>query len=385
VDLGEGCTGVDSGTEAVVSSARQLAIERGAEWFPGIDPARLSVMVSGRRERPRCLLVKLRVHDGRNEAAIVLKARRTGSSREGRSVAQVRPTLLPAQPLPQADMARREFVGLDLIRAGFADSDATRFGIARPLAELRQYSAFLMDYIDQPTMRNRLMARSRLLPGRRPPDQRAAWTNAGAWLRIYHRLRPAEPAQPRNADAAAVAGLFDQYADFLARHTRGTDFTKLAQTASQLMIAAMPAKLPLVLGHGDFVVRNLFESPTGQISVIDPMPRWLVPPYEDLARFVVGMRLLGLQVFSRGLTFGQRQLDAYESAFLAGYFGSDEVPREQLRAYQLLMLLDKWSATVRPVPPAGPRRLVDTGRRRLADGYFRTEARRLLDGTVGSE
>ena len=90
------------------------------------------------------------------------------------------------------------------------------------------------------------------------------------------------------------------------------------------------------------------------------------------------MRLLGLQVASGGLAFGSGQLDRYEATFLRGYFNDVDVPRHPVRVYQLLVLLDKWSATVER--RAGQRRY-----RRLAlpasmtvHRYFRGQAGRLM-------
>jgi len=90
------------------------------------------------------------------------------------------------------------------------------------------------------------------------------------------------------------------------------------------------------------------------------------------------MRLLGWQIMSQGAAFGPDQLDAYQVAFFRGYFGAEAVPTEQLRVYQLLILLDKWSAAVRPPLLGSPRRRVHVTRQRWSDRYFRREARRLL-------
>ena len=114
-----------------------------------------------------------------------------------------------------------------------------------------------------------------------------------------------------------------------------------------------------------------------RLTVIDPMPRWKVPVYDDLARFLVGLRLIGLQVHTHGLAFGANTLDALEEASVAAYVGSD-ADRRPLRAYQLLILMDKWTAML-----DNPRRDLQGRLARrsalLADHRVRAEAERLLD------
>lgn len=362
----------------VVASALAAAAEHGAQWFPQLDAARLRVAPAGRRQdRPRGLLVRLRLHDGRREAFVVVKARKQSRGGPETSRSATRPVMVAAGQLPEVEMARREFDGLSMIWAAFGDRDSARYAVARPLTWLPEHAGFVMDHVADPTMRQQLMARSRLRPGGAQLED-AAWVNAGAWLRIYHGLRPAGALQPRLGQRARVAELFEPYAEFLAgRAGHAAFFAALARVGAQRAEAALPGDLPLVVGHGDFVVRNLFESPTGRITVIDPMPRWLAPAHEDLARFVVGMRMLGLQVLSHGLAFGQQQLDGYEAGFLRGYFGEDPVPWEELRAFQLLILMDKWSAAVRAAPRNSAGRLAHAAQQHWFDNYFRREARRM--------
>ena len=39
----------------------------------------------------------------------------------------------------------------------------------------------------------------------------------------------------------------------------------------------------MAVGHGDYAPRNLFVDRSGRVTVIDPMPRWVVPRVEDIA------------------------------------------------------------------------------------------------------
>lgn len=118
-------------------------------------------------------------------------------------------------------------------------------------------------------------------------------------------------------------------------------------------------------------------------GVFDPMPRWAVPCYEDLCRLLVGMRLVGLQIHTHGLAYGRPDVERREQDVIRGYHGGDQVPLAQLRCYQLLIMLDKWSALVDSDQPGWRPRLRTTSVE-IASGYLRGEARRLLSGGVGA-
>jgi hypothetical protein len=138
----------------------------------------------------------------------------------------------------------------------------------------------------------------------------------------------------------------------------------------------LPRELPLAVGHGDFAPRNMLLR-QGRLAVIDPLPRWQVPVYDDLCRFLVGLRLIGEQVHTHGLAFGSDTLDALEEAAIAAYLGAD-AQRAALRAYQLLILMDKWTAML-DSPRRDLRGRVVRRSATLADHRVRREAERLLD------
>ena len=103
-----------------------------------------------------------------------------------------------------------------------------------------------------------------------------------------------------------------------------------------------------------------------------------MPAPEDLCRFLVGVRLIGLQVHTHGAAFGTTTLDRWEQLVISGYYG-EQVPDATLRCHQLLILLDKWSAMLEPAGRGRWRTRVTTASQELATGYVRREALRLLD------
>lgn len=362
-----------------VRTLGRLAAERAGTWFPELAGAPVDVGVTVLSARPRCSLFRVRLSDARQARQVVVKVRSDGPFAAGRPAGE-RSGLVP-DALPAAAQAAVEYAGLCAFATRFGDDP--RFGVVRPRDHIAELDAVVMDHIDQPTLRRVLLAGSRFsgLPRdarlRRTSDR--AWGNAGAWLRAFHASTGEFDTQPRNAVRDDVVRAFDDYVGFLdARVGRGLP-VDLHRRARAVLEQALPERLPTAVGHGDFAARNMFVDGAGRISVFDPLPRWRVPVYEDLSRFLVGVRLLGLQVHSHGIAYPEVTLARREGAFLDGYFGTDPPDRAAALAYQLLILLDKWSALVsRPRPRRAPQKSVDRARRGWVDGYVRCEAQRLL-------
>jgi aminoglycoside phosphotransferase (APT) family kinase protein len=108
----------------------------------------------------------------------------------------------------------------------------------------------------------------------------------------------------------------------------------------------LPERLPLALGHGDFVPSNILIAPRGAVSVIDPLPAGRVPVYEDLARLLVSGRLLA----RRRRRPGTKAPRLPERALLSAYFDSDPVPVPCLRVFLALATLDRWADMVSRQP-----------------------------------
>jgi hypothetical protein len=236
------------------------------------------------------------------------------------------------------------------------------------------------DFVDQATLRAAVLATSRLRPGRRARLGDTPWENAGAWLRRFHEQPSPLDLPARLGTPDDVGDCYRRYAEFIgARIGRRSVLDELGASGPQIAKAALPADLPLRTGHGDFVATNLFTTASGRITGFDPLPLWRLPVYLDLATIVVGLRVLPVQAATQGLAFPREQLDAYEAALWRGYFGADPVPLPALQAFQLLVLLDRWSARVGlRSRRSGPRRQLQEIGVRLASRHYDDEARRLL-------
>lgn len=366
----------------LVSAVSEAASENADCWFPDLDAGRVRARLLAVDARPRCFLYRLELDDGRLQRPVVVKVRHSRADLRRLDKFDGRPVLTPERTMPDHETAKLEYDALRMIGDAVGHLDDSRFGVLRSLAWLPEHSAIVMDLAVEPTLRQRLLETSRLhrRPRRTGPPDLAAWSNAGAWLRVFHDHESDLPVTVRNATPAEAVDLIRGYADFLTAHVgASTVLSHLRDSADEVVDAALPPELPLRRSHGDFVANNMFAAASGRITVFDPLPKWSVPPYQDLATLVVGIRVLPLQATTQGLALSQAALGHYESALLGGYFGPERVPWPAVRAFQLLVLLDKWSAMVGKRTPHGRvRPQLHELRVRAASRHFHREARRLF-------
>jgi hypothetical protein len=374
-------TGVGSARSFVASAAkveeviRQRVTERADEWFPGMGP-RPAVALRPLKVRPRAMLYSARVGTGRRQRRVIAKVRRGWPDAD--QEADVRPRLTP-QFLGAPELTALEFAGLTSIFAVFGDGHPT-FGAVRPLEHLAGEDTILMEHVDAPTLREVLMRSSRFEPRLRPsPRHRQdAWHRAGAWLRTFQRQVPGDGLPARQATREEVADRFEAFGTFLTRRLGARAAGDAARIGARLAADVLPPLLTLAVGHGDFAPRNVFLLRDGRVTVFDPLLRWQVPRVEDLARFLVAFRLQGSQLHTHGVTYSARGLDARERAVIEGYCGDGGVPTAELRCYQLLITLDKWSALIDSPSRGWSARLRHTSLQAAA-GYVRAETRRLVE------
>ena len=346
-----------------------------AEWVP--EAASSHVRVRRIAERPRAVLYAVGVgHD--ETPQILAKVRRDQPPGERPQPARGRPRLVDAA-LPVAEQTALEHEGLRQIRAMVGPSHPV-FAAVRPLGVLLPQHTVFMEYVSAPTLRQQLVRDSRLAapwPRARRRDGDRVWRDVGAWLGTFQRAMRTQGLEERQGSREEVVERFAAYAgwltDTLGARTVGDDVHRCGDLAREVL----PARLPTAVGHGDFAPRNVFLRGDGRLAVFDPMPRWAVPRYEDLCRFLVAVRLQGIQLHSRGLAYTERDLDRREHRVLEGYRAGAELPLAQLRCYQLLITLDKWSALADRTS-TGWRRRVHDAAVRTASGHLRHEVRRLL-------
>lgn len=277
-------------------------------------------------------------------------------------------------------MTALEFRGLcqayEMTAPGHAE-----FAAVRPLDHLVDVDTILMDYVRAATLRqllvqeNRLSVRRLWMPRRSTPE---VWQRVGSWLRLWQQSTSVTGLPARQETRLQVAEQMGAYGDFLTT-TLGRDRSGDAgRRGAELAASLLPERLGLAVGHGDFAPRNVFLMRDGRIAIFDPLPRWAVPRLEDLCRFLVAFRLLGIQLHSHGAAYGARELAQREQDIVAGYTaGGESISLAELRCFQLLLTLDTWAGLVDGRSGSWRQRLrrssVD-----LAAGHLRRETDRLI-------
>jgi Phosphotransferase enzyme family len=363
---------------------RARVSSRAHEWFPGVGQSP-AVQIEILSRRPSCSLFVARVGSELGAPRILAKARSASAEPDpglgpaGGKVSR-RPTLGTGSLTPFEQTAA-EFRALQSFRALFGGDDPA-FGAVRPLDWLAAEATILMDYVDAGTLRQRLMGELRVRRPLASADARdsLAWHRAGEWLRAFQNSPTTRPLPARQSTRDEVAERFTAYHDYLAGQLGARGVGDVARRGAALAAEVLPERLPLAVGHGDYAPRNMFVSADARVTVFDPLPRWRVPRYEDLCRFMVSLRLLGVQVHTRGAAIDERRIEEHERQVLSGYLADDHSCLAQVRSYQLLILLDKWSALVAASQSGRSlNRRVQRASLRLASGYLRGQARRLLE------
>jgi Ser/Thr protein kinase RdoA (MazF antagonist) len=163
-------------------------------------------------------------------------------------------------------------------------------------------------------------------------------------------------------------------------------FQKVSSSVETRALKILPESLPVGLGHGDFAMRNILVGSDERITVLDTYAKWRAPIYEDIGYFLSALKLSAPQVISQGLIFDRAQLSAYERAFLEGYFEQKPIPYQEIRLYEMLSLLDKWSSVITYYRRRGGK-FKDFGalKAMMTNQYFKRSAKRLLKEITGSE
>jgi len=326
--------------------------------------------------RPRAAIYRVEIGEGPGRARVLAKVRRAWpGDAEGLGA---RPRLASSL-LPASEQTALEFAGLTALHALFG-SGSTTFGAVRPLDHLVAENTVLMDYVAAPTLRDVLVRSSRFaLPARRRSGslREDAWRRSGAWLRAFQQQMPGAGLPARQATRDEVVDRFEAFSAFLTSRLGRNAVGGAARTGVRLAAEVLPERLPLAVGHGDYAPRNVFRLEDGRLAVFDPLCRWSVPRVEDICRFLVALRLQGSQVHTHGAAFAPQQIARCEQAVLEGYVGDEPLALPELRCYQLLITLDKWSALVSSPSRSWSGRL-QYASLTWAFRYLRSEARRLL-------
>ncbi|MEK7727845.1 MAG: phosphotransferase [candidate division KSB1 bacterium] len=269
---------------------------------------------------------------------------------------------------------RIEYEALAAIHEYFNTMQDPRFAAIRPLDFIAEHSAVVMEEVQEPSLRLLFAKSSRLQPWANPGDLYKCFRHAGSWLRAFHAMARRESATERDTQAQDYFLAIEKFTGLLAAALREREFfERLAQAASGSARGILPEQLPLGLTHGDYALRNLLIGPQQRVRAIDTQAKWLMPIYEDLAYFLIGLVTTWPQVLSQGLAFGSAALLRYEQEFLTGYFEREPIPWETIRLFKIKILLLKWSANLHRMQQldSGLHARVTKLRRKLLHRFYR--------------
>jgi hypothetical protein len=242
-----------------------------------------------------------------------------------------------------ADKAELEFRTLSRIHNHFTERDDPRFGAVRILDYLPESRALVMEHVPHPSLSRLILKGCR--PVRRSAQIETAIRNAGSWLRVYHQLPGLAHTRDRHETREDFIHSLREFAGFLATTQRdAAGVENVATHVESLAHDILPDFLPLGMSHGDYAPRNVFVGPDEQVIVFDTLARWRAPIYEDIAHFLLALKLARPQVYSLGLAFNEKLIARFEQEFLRGYFQDETIPLGAIRLFEKLLLMDKWAA-----------------------------------------
>jgi hypothetical protein len=319
--------------------------ERVSGYFPELAGHQPHIRLVTQRNRLNSVLCAFVVSTDAGDQRLLVKfARdRTAARSTVNGAANSRPRLFP---MPDSDRKTElEFSALSRIRDHFIGLHDSRFGVLRPLDYLREQRALVLEHVLHPSL-SRLLTKSCRFTLRRT-NLETAIRNAGAWLRVYHRLPGLAHTRDRHETRSDFLQSVGEFVSFLAAANSDTQW--IGSIAAQVESAAdsmLPQMLPLGMSHGDFAPRNIFLGPGEQVIVFDTLARWRAPIYEDIAHFLIALKLARAQVYSLGCAFSETMIARYERAFLRGYFEDDVIPFGAIRLFEKLVLMDKWASLI---------------------------------------
>ncbi len=350
--------------------------ERIGRYFPELAGHEPRVLLERRQSRRNSTLFSFLVSANACEQRLLVKLPHGPATwrRLDDGAVDDRPRL---SPIPMADAkAQLEFTTLSRIRDHFTVRQDARFGAIRVLDFLPERQAVVMEHVPHPSLSRLMMTNCR--PALWATNCDPALRNAGAWLRIYHDLPALGQTQDRHTSRDEFVGSLREFVEFLMRASQDSRLVeRVAAQIESLAQSVLSEFLPLGMSHGDFAPRNIFVGPGQQVTVFDTLARWRAPIYEDIAHFLVSLKLSRPQVYSFGFAFRPDLIARYEEEFLRGYFDQDEIPLGAIRLYEKLLVLEKWAARVyRLREPRGIFRLAQLGAAAL---WSRAIRRQLLE------
>jgi hypothetical protein len=321
--------------------------EHAAQYFTELNDAEVDVklLVEQKRLHSRIYQFELRARNQVRVLRVKVPLHHNGMKSRTRDGQQLghRPRRFP--PTDLETKFEFEHAALSAIHNHFESLRDPRFGTIRIFDSLPNLRAIVMEEVGNPSFRQLFAKENRLQLLFTSARCDLAFSNAGAWLRAYHSLP--NQAEARHTRRAEFIELISKFTDYLRSRLDGAPFFQnIASVTTAVALHVLPESLAVGLSHGDYAMRNILVGPRGRVTVLDALARWRTAIFDDIGYFLTNLKMIGPQVISQGLVFEPNLIARYEHKFLVGYFDHDPVPFRVIRLYEILGLLDKWSASV---------------------------------------
>ena len=320
------------------SNAEKIAAlleARAHDYFIELRGAKAQARLERSSLRPFSELYEFTIQSGKTARRVFVKIPFLDASRP--PIEEDRPRLFP--PVVPTQMALLEYNAMQQIRERFAESGDARFGSVRVLDLLHEPEALVMAKVEGVTLRRASSRVGRTKAGH--DDVSHLFQNVGQWLGRYHQFPQLVQTTERSATRADFVAGTERFLDYLAAAGAARWMLELGESLIRESESTLPATLPLGLAHGDFAPRNVIVSPDRRITVLDTLARWRAPIYEDIALFLLSLRLRSsLQTL---WSSEPPELTGTSHAFLTGYFGASRADGDWpiIRLFLLQSLLDR--------------------------------------------
>jgi aminoglycoside phosphotransferase len=236
---------------------------------------------------------------------------------------------------------------------------------------------FSVDVVDWPTgpdllVLSRVVAPTlaeRISQGESARTLGPALRSLGALLHAVHGERSSGRRRSLLTGRSEVAELASSLISFI-------DDARLTAQCDQVLAAVdqLPSTLDGVPIHGDFAAHNVFVTDAAAVAVFDTSGDTIAPRHLDLAYFAAMLELAAMKTPLPSK--GRATADSLSEQLLVGY--AEVPPAHELRAVQILVLLDQWASLLegRPKPL---RTAVVRAKRRLVAHRLAATITRLLE------
>jgi aminoglycoside phosphotransferase (APT) family kinase protein len=164
------------------------------------------------------------------------------------------------------------------------------------------------------------------------------------WLRLFHTMST-DNAGELSYDFSEYRASMSKIVQLLGDRgvdqdslTFAMDSVKKALHSEQL--AFSPSEVAYL--HGDYQTKNVIIS-NGRVYCLDMDGQTAGLVYEDVARFLISLRITTSLMILHGLLLDDKLIEALQNEFLSGYFQNESCSTELLRLYLLKAVLQKWS------------------------------------------